>query len=79
MVAVVKETVTLFGTAVSCAQCFALITNGLKPVDGIIELLADTQANTLTVGYNPDIIDEDGIRRRLRGLGFGKKELYCIC
>ncbi|MCL6472866.1 MAG: heavy-metal-associated domain-containing protein [Firmicutes bacterium] len=74
-----KETLTLFGTAVSCAQCLANIKNGLETLHGIFSLSADVKADTLQIDYDSDIIDENGIRAKLRALGFGAKMLYCIC
>ncbi len=74
-----KESLTLFGTAVSCTQCFTLMSNGLKSLDGIEDILADAETNILTINYNPSTISEDNIRVKLRALGFGGKQLYCIC
>lgn len=74
-----KETLTLFGTAVSCAQCLANIKNGLDTLNGIFSISEDIKADTLKIDYDPNVIDESGIRAKLRALGFGAKMLYCIC
>lgn len=79
MVDMAKESLTLFGTAVSCTQCFALMSSSLKSLDGIEDILADTQTNILTINYNSSLISEGGIRAKLRASGFGGKHLYCIC
>jgi len=74
-----KETLALFGTAVSCAQCLSLMANGLKSLGGVYNISVDSQSNTLTVEFDADAIDESGIRTRLRSLGFAGQDLYCIC
>lgn len=74
-----KETLALFGTAVSCAQCLSLITNGLKSLDGVNNVSVDARANTLIIEFAAGAIDEAGIRARLRSLGFTGHDLYCIC
>ncbi len=79
MMDMANKSLTLFGTAVSCTQCFALMSNGLKPLDGIKDILANTETNILTINYDPDKINEGDVRAKLRSLGFGGKQLYCIC
>lgn len=71
--------ITLSGTAVSCAQCLMILNEGLESMDGIDRISPDKKANTLTINYNTDNIDEDDIRARIRDLGFARQNLYCLC
>ncbi|MDI6817347.1 MAG: heavy-metal-associated domain-containing protein [Actinomycetota bacterium] len=73
------SSISISGTAVSCAHCLSLLINGLEQLDGIVSVSADKKTNTLSIDFDPSISDADDIRARLRDLGFAAGELYCVC
>jgi copper chaperone CopZ len=76
---ILTATYILYGSAVSCSRCLALLTKGLSSMEGVTDIKADKDSDTLTVEYDTDKIGESGIRSGARGAGFYKEQLYCIC
>lgn len=73
------SSITISGTAVSCAHCLSLLVKGLRQEDGVVSVSGDKNTNVLVVEFDPSISDENKIHLRLRGLGFAGDELYCVC
>jgi hypothetical protein len=69
----------VFGSAVSCSRCLTLLTDGINALDGVESVVADKSSDKLVITYNEKTIDEEGIRAGIRGAGFYKERLYCIC
>ena len=73
------SSITISGTAVSCAHCLSLLVKGLRQEDGVISVSADKKTDVLVVEFDSSVSDEHKIRLRLRVLGFAGDELYCLC
>lgn len=69
----------VFGSAVSCSRCLALVTEGIKAVGGVESIAADKSCDKLVITYDENKTCEDDIRAGIRGAGFYKDRLYCIC
>jgi copper chaperone CopZ len=69
----------VFGSAVSCSRCLALLMAGTKAVDGVEDVTADKSSDKLVITYDENKTCEDDIKAGIRGAGFYKDRLYCIC
>jgi len=69
----------VYGSAISCSRCLALVSASLNSLPGVTNVSADKSTDTLTVDYDAAVVDEAGIWRRIRSTGFYKERLYCIC
>lgn len=66
--------VSLNVTGMSCTGCEQRIGVVLKRLDGVGRVLADHQAATVVVDYDPAAIEEAIIVRRLEAAGYGASE-----
>jgi len=46
------------------------VSNALLDVDGVHEATADRKADRVTVGFSPERVDEDALRRVIEEVGF---------
>ncbi|MEW5707165.1 MAG: heavy-metal-associated domain-containing protein [Actinomycetota bacterium] len=65
-----KVTAILTSPAISCMHCAMTITGGLKTIEGIEDVVVDPQSKKVTVSYDSDKINENGIRAKLSELGY---------
>ncbi|MBI4734421.1 MAG: cation transporter, partial [Rubrobacteridae bacterium] len=50
-------TYNLYGSAVSCSRCLALLTKGLSSLEGVVNIAADKTTDTLVVDYDTGKLD----------------------
>ena len=58
-------------TGMSCAACSARIEKVLNRTNGIDQATVNLTAAKAYISYDPKLIDEDAICRRIEQLGFG--------
>lgn len=62
-------------TGMGCASCSAAIERALAASPGVSSATVDLAAATLSVRYDPAIIDDDGIIAVVRDVGFDGERL----
>ncbi len=66
--------VTLNVSGMSCTGCERRIGEALKRLDGVGRVLADHQAATVVVDYDPAAVKEATIVQRLEAAGYDASE-----
>ena len=64
------ENISLKVEGMTCGGCVKSITNALQTKDGIKETNADLDSKTVTVSFDPAVIQEAGIRDAIEAAGF---------
>jgi P-type Cu+ transporter len=64
-----KQTVHVEG--MSCAACVKRVEEGLKSLRGVANASVNFATSKATVEYDPAVLDEGSIRRRIEELGYG--------
>lgn len=54
----------------TCAACVRRVERGLKELDGILDASVNLAVERVTVVYDPEKLDLDAVRRRIRELGY---------
>ena len=58
-------------TGMSCAACSARIEKGVSGMDGMEQCSVNLLKNSMTVSYDEDRLDSDGIIHMVEDIGYG--------
>ncbi len=62
---------TLPVTGMMCANCVATVERTLKKTDGVSDAVVNYASERVTVSFDPDVVDEEGLAGRIEWAGYG--------
>ena len=68
------QEVTLRVPGIHCAGCIESIRMGLRALKGVQEVQGSDRERTVTVRFDPAVLDLEGLRRALARMGYDRAE-----
>lgn len=70
MTATASAHVTYIAPDISCGHCVEKVRDGLRRVEGVIDVHASVETRMVDVDFDPDVVSPERIRQALTDAGY---------